>query len=88
MFEFVRPAWQDHAECAGVDPDLWFPDKSGDVIVTIRAAKAVCYRCPVRVDCLEFALDHGEQFGIWGGKTVKERRQIRRQRAQGLRVVA
>lgn len=88
MFEFVRPEWQDHAVCAGVDPDLWFPDKSGDVIQTIREAKAVCHRCPVRVDCLEFALEHGEQFGIWGGKTVKERRAIRRQRAQGLRVVA
>ena len=48
----------------------------------IFAAKEVCRGCEVRHDCLEFALQNGEKFGIWGGLSERERRRIRRQRAQ------
>ena len=47
-----------------------------------REAKEVCRGCEVRHDCLEFALQNGEKFGIWGGLSERERRRIRRQRAQ------
>lgn len=71
------PAWHDRANCAGEDPAVFFLEP-GD---TADAARAICAACPVRLDCLEHALDNGERFGIWGGFTEPERRQMRRQRA-------
>jgi WhiB family redox-sensing transcriptional regulator len=70
------PAWMDHAECSGVDPDLFFPGRGDDV--TLRKAKAVCSRCPVKDECLDHALAHGEKWGVWGGTSERERRQLRR----------
>jgi WhiB family redox-sensing transcriptional regulator len=70
-------AWQDYANCLGVDPDLFFPERGAST----REAKEVCRGCVVRDDCLEYALQNGEKFGIWGGMSERERRRIRRQRA-------
>ena len=70
--------WQDGANCLGVDPDLFFPERGAST----REAKEVCRGCIVREQCLEFALRNGEKFGIWGGLSERERRRIRRQRAQ------
>jgi WhiB family redox-sensing transcriptional regulator len=69
--------WQEQANCLGVDPDLFFPERGAST----REAKAVCRGCEVRGDCLEYALAHGEKFGIWGGLSERERRRVRRQRA-------
>ncbi len=69
--------WQELANCLGVDPDLFFPERGAST----REAKEVCRGCVVQADCLEFALDNGEKFGIWGGMSERERRRIRRQRA-------
>ena len=69
--------WQDEANCLGVDPDLFFPERGAST----REAKEVCKGCGVREDCLEYALANGEKFGIWGGLSERERRRIRRQRA-------
>ena len=69
--------WQDLANCLGVDPDLFFPERGAST----REAKEVCRGCVVREDCLEYALANGEKFGIWGGLSERERRRIRRQRA-------
>jgi WhiB family redox-sensing transcriptional regulator len=71
------PGWQDFANCLGVDPDLFFPERGAST----REAKEVCRGCVVREDCLEYALDNGEKFGIWGGMSERERRRLRRQRA-------
>jgi WhiB family redox-sensing transcriptional regulator len=65
------------ANCLGVDPDLFFPERGAST----KEAKAVCQGCVVREDCLEYALANGEKFGIWGGLSERERRRIRRQRA-------
>jgi WhiB family redox-sensing transcriptional regulator len=73
--------WQDFANCLGVDPDLFFPERGAST----REAKEVCKGCVVREDCLEYALANGEKFGIWGGLSERERRRIRRQRAQARR---
>jgi WhiB family transcriptional regulator, redox-sensing transcriptional regulator len=70
-------AWQDLANCLGVDPDLFFPERGAST----REAMEVCRGCVVRDDCLEYALATGEMFGIWGGMSERERRRIRRQRA-------
>ena len=79
-FQGDEPAedWHDYANCLGVDPDLFFPERGAST----REAKEVCRGCEVRHDCLEFALQNGEKFGIWGGLSERERRRIRRQRAQ------
>ena len=59
--------WQDHANCLGVDPDLFFPERGAST----REAKEVCRGCVVREECLEFALQNGEKFGIWGGMSER-----------------
>lgn len=69
--------FMDKGMCRGLDPDMFFPERGGP----IREAKAVCQACAVRVECLEYALDRGEKFGIWGGTSERERRQLRRTRA-------
>lgn len=48
----------------------------------VQRAKAICAKCPVQPDCLGYALEYAEQFGIWGGKTERERRAIRRLRRE------
>lgn len=68
--------YTDFANCRGVDPDLFFPERGASV----KEAKDVCRGCVVREDCLETALTNGEKFGIWGGMSERERRRIRRQR--------
>ena len=77
--------WQERANCLGVDPDLFFPERGAST----REAKSVCRGCEVRLECLEYALAQGEKFGIWGGLSERERRRVRRQRAlERRRVVA
>lgn len=67
------PDWTG-ALCAGCDPDLWFPVKGGSGI----EAKRICWRCPIQQQCLNYALDNYEKFGVWGGATERERRAMRR----------
>lgn len=74
-----RDEWQSRALCAQVDPERWFPEKGGST----REAKRICNGtadregCPVRAECLQYALDHDERFGIWGGFSERERRALR-----------
>jgi WhiB family redox-sensing transcriptional regulator len=73
---FEDQPWRMLANCNGVDPDLFFPERGQST----DEAKAVCAGCEVRVECLEFALVHGEKFGIWGGASERERRRMRKAR--------
>lgn len=66
--------WQDRALCAQTDPEAFFPEKGGST----REAKKICQRCPVRNECLEYALANDERFGIWGGLSERERRRLKR----------
>lgn len=66
--------WQERALCAQTDPEAFHPEKGGST----RAAKAVCAVCEVTADCLEYALDNDERFGIWGGLSERERRKLKR----------
>ena len=70
----LERAWMSQANCKGMDPELFFPDR-GDAW-TVRAAKATCDACNVEVQCLEYALTHRERYGIYGGKSERQRRQI------------
>lgn len=66
--------WQEHALCAFVDPEVFFPEKGG----SSREAKRICAECSVQRECLEYALENDERFGIWGGLSERERRRLRR----------
>lgn len=75
-----RP-WVRGALCMGADPEIFFPDGTGAPALRDEArAKAICAGCPVRRDCLDWALGVGEAEGIWGGTTPYERRLLRRGR--------
>jgi len=74
-----RPDWQNHANCLTADPDLFFPQR-GDMD-SLAQAVAICSNCPVRTECLDYALANHEQHGIWGGLAPRARRGYRRQRA-------
>ncbi|HSG80008.1 MAG TPA: WhiB family transcriptional regulator [Acidimicrobiia bacterium] len=69
-------AWQDDANCKGANADLFFPERGAST----RTAKSICRECRVRAECLEFAIETGEKFGIWGGMSERERRKVRRER--------
>lgn len=73
-----RPDWMLAAACRGLDPELFFPPRGAPT----DHAKAVCARCTVTAECLEYSLDGGEHHGIWGGKSERERRSIRRVRVR------
>lgn len=64
--------WVDLALCGQTDPEAFFPDKGGET----KSAKAMCQRCEVRTECLEYALAQRERYGVWGGYSERERRQM------------
>jgi WhiB family redox-sensing transcriptional regulator len=71
--------WVANGSCRHSDPDLFFPVSStGPAASQVARAKMVCAGCPVQPQCLEFALDSGQDFGVWGGATENERRAMRR----------
>lgn len=77
LFDKVPGEWWDRAACRGHDGDLWFPEKSTPR-PRIKIAVEICNACPVRQDCLEFALaEPPEVHGIWAGRTQRELQKIR-----------
>lgn len=62
------------------DPDLWFPYREGDS----KYAAAVCRDCPVKQECLDYAIAAGENYGVWGAKTPTQRKHLAEQRAKRL----
>ncbi len=67
-------AWQTDALCSQTDPEAFFPEKGGST----RDAKRICTSCDVKSECLEYALQNDERFGIWGGLSERERRKLKR----------
>lgn len=73
--------WLHRARCKDEDPELFFPiGTSGPAAVQIEAAKSICMLCPVRSECLEWAMVTGQEAGVWGGLSEDERRALRRAR--------
>lgn len=68
--------WVQEAACRGMDPAEFYPHR-GQMLTSI---KHLCADCPVRRECLEHAITTPEPLGLWGGKSERERREIRRQR--------
>lgn len=73
----VIPEWQERANCNGVPTDSFYPERG----YSADYAKTICARCEVCTQCLQYALERGEQHGVWGGKTEKERRDLNRRAA-------
>ncbi|MFD4528619.1 WhiB family transcriptional regulator [Streptomyces sp. NPDC058470] len=70
-------SWVEYAACHDADPETFFPPAGGtDDTEREAAAKQLCARCPVAEPCLREALSHEETTGIWGGLTVRERREL------------
>ena len=71
--------WRHRAACRDEDPELFFPvGTSGPALLQIQEAKAVCARCPVNGECLNWALASGQADGVWGGMSEDERRALKR----------
>jgi WhiB family transcriptional regulator, redox-sensing transcriptional regulator len=76
--------WRTRGACRDVDPELFFPvGTSGPAVAQTSRAKAVCARCPVSVECLEWVLATGQATGVWGGLSEDERRARSRRSARG-----
>lgn len=76
LFKQGDTRWMDGALCAGADTELFFSDNPTD----IAAAKSICSVCPVRSQCLRYALERPQLDGVWGGATRVERAEMRRTR--------
>lgn len=75
--------WRHIAVCREEDPELFFPiGNSGPALLQIEEAKAVCRRCPVIEQCLQWALESGQDEGVWGGLSEADRRNMRRRVAR------
>jgi WhiB family redox-sensing transcriptional regulator len=73
--------WVHRARCTTEDPELFFPiGTAGPAAVQIERARSVCMQCPVRVECLEWAIATAQDAGVWGGTSEEERRALRRAR--------
>ena len=81
--------WRDKRACRDVDPDVFYPEKVGSrnmrptqfQIAKANVAKAICRECEVQEACLTWAIDAGEDDGVWGGMAEWERRSLRASRA-------
>ena len=65
--------WRDKANCKGIDTRLFYPEQGASTF----EAKAVCWGCVVREECLAFAIETGERFGIWGATSERQRKRMR-----------
>lgn len=85
--ESMSGNWQDRAACLRADPELFFPvgERARSDLDKIQAAKAFCVSCLVKEQCLEYALEKHEDFGIWGGMTEGERKALKRRAQQNRR---
>jgi hypothetical protein len=74
---WTGPNFREQAVCTEADPEAFFPDKG----ISAKPAKDLCKRCPAIVECLDWAMEHNEQFGVWAGTTPDERKALRRKKA-------
>ena len=69
ILEQISQPWMDQAECKGHPTEWWFVGRGGDM----RPAKKICAECPVQTECIEYALETGCTFGMFGGLTHRGR---------------
>lgn len=74
----LAPGWVIPCQVSD-DADLWFAERTADV----ERAKALCRACPLRVACLDGALERGEPWGVWGGEVLVDGAVVARKRGRG-----
>lgn len=74
----TNPDWYDHAACRGKPAQWWFPDHAANTRNPYRNARLICSTCPVATECLAVAIVTGEDHGMYGGTSPRERRNLRR----------
>jgi WhiB family redox-sensing transcriptional regulator len=73
----MNEEWLEQANCKNKDTSIFFPDYGLPGAMKIaKKAKEICSRCSVKTECLEFAIENREEFGIWGGMMVNERKKL------------
>lgn len=78
--------WRSKAACLDKDPELFFPvGNTGPALLQIEEAKAVCRSCEVVDTCLKWAMESGQDSGVWGGMSEDERRAMKRRAARARR---
>lgn len=77
LTEIDDATWMRQGNCVGHPTDMFYPESN-----TNPQALELCQTCPVRVECLTYAMRHHERFGIWGGTSAKKREQLRKQHQQ------
>ena len=78
--------WRNFAACLDEDPELFFPiGTTGLALLQIEEAKAVCRRCQVVETCLKWAIESGQDAGVWGALSEDERRALKRRNARARR---
>ena len=75
--------WRHRAACREVEPELFFPiGTTGPALRQVEEARAVCQRCDVTEVCLNWAIETGQDAGVWGGMSEDERRALKRRNAR------
>lgn len=74
--DYPDTSWMSHGNCAHRDPAMFFPSDG----VGVEIARRACEGCPVKVQCLEYAISERIDHGVWGGCSERERRRIIRSR--------
>jgi WhiB family redox-sensing transcriptional regulator len=77
---FARPDWQGLSNCTGARSDLFFPERGEPT----EEAKRICFHCVCKTDCLEYSLTRFIKVGVWGGRSERERRRMRKERRQAI----
>lgn len=75
IYDFGEP-WYEEAECRvnpTVNADDFFQERGYN---NTAKARKVCLVCPVKAECLDYALETKQEFGIWGGLTVTQRKRL------------
>lgn len=68
--------WLDSGNCKGMDPSIFFPETEN--VKTTKNAVSICKSCPVRAECLSYAIKNEETFGVWGGVPTRVRMRLNR----------
>ena len=78
--------WRNRAACLDESPEFFFPiGNASSAVLQIEKAKAVCRRCEVVETCLKWAIESGQDAGVWGGLSEDERRALKRRNARARR---
>jgi WhiB family redox-sensing transcriptional regulator len=79
----ILMTWRDRAACLSLDYELFFPiGNTSPALLQTEEAKAACGRCEVVESCLSWAMESGQDAGVWGGLSGDERRALKRRNAR------